>query len=230
MMVIGHRGMRFVEPENTIRAIERAINHGVDAVEVDVRMTKDRKLIIMHDETVDRTTNGKGRVRDLTLAQIKNLDAGKGETVPTLEEVLEIIKDKTKLILEIKEADTVKQVVGSVEKYGMWRDVIPISFYHTAILEVKKMKPNVEAGVIFVCEPLEPQELALWANASWIAPNLSYTTERLVSKAHGSGLKVNVWVVNTKEDVLKAKELGVDAITTDRADLITDMVKAGTLI
>ncbi|HDI31391.1 MAG TPA: glycerophosphodiester phosphodiesterase, partial [Thermofilum sp.] len=89
MIVIGHRGMRFVEPENTLRAIERALRCGVDAVEVDVRMTKDGRLVLMHDETVDRTTDGEGRVRDLTFNEIRRLDAGKGERVPTLEEVLE---------------------------------------------------------------------------------------------------------------------------------------------
>jgi len=230
MIVIGHRGMRFIEPENTLRAIERALRCGVDAVEVDVRMTRDGRLVLMHDETVDRTTDGEGRVRDLTFNEIRRLDAGKGERVPTLEEVLEAVKGRARLVIEIKESDIVREVVEAVDSHGIWEEVVLISFHHPAVLQVKQLRPDAETGVIFVCEPMEPQELALRAKAEWMAPNLAYTTERLVMKAHENEVKVNTWVVNTREEVARAKNLGVDAVTTDRPDLITNMVKTGTLI
>lgn len=230
MMVIGHRGMRFVEPENTLRAVERALKCGVDAVEVDVRMTKDGKLVLMHDETVDRTTNGKGRVRDMTFSELRRLDAGKGERVPTLEEVLEAVRERARLVIEIKESDIVRKVIEAVDRHGMLGEVILISFHHPAVRQVKQVRPDVETGVIFVCEPIEPQELALKAGAEWIAPNLAYTTERLVRRAHEIKVKVNTWVVNTREELAKAKGLNVDAVTTDRPDLITSIARANTLI
>jgi len=230
MIVIGHRGMRFVEPENTLRAIERALKCGVDAVEVDVRMTRDGRLVLMHDETVDRTTNGKGRVRDLTFNEVRRLDAGKGERVPTLEEALEAVKGRAKLVIEIKEDDIVKRVVEAVDSHEMWREVILISFHHPAVLQVKQLRPEAETGVIFVCEPVEPQELALRARAEWIAPGLTYTTERLVLRAHERGIRVNTWVVNTKEELVRARSLGVDAVTTDRPDIMVSLAKSDMLI
>ncbi len=226
MIVVGHRGMRFVEPENTLRAVKRALELGVDAVEVDVRRTRDGHLVLMHDPTVDRTTNGRGRVRDLTLAEIRRLDAGKGERVPTLTEVLEVVRGKAKLFLEIKEPDIVGDVVREVKREGMLGEVLFISFFHPAVRKLKELVPKAEVGIIFSCEPVDPASLAKQAGASWIAANFAFTTRELVEKAHRAGLKVNVWVVNTPEDLRRARDLGVDAVTTDRADLIVPLVRS----
>ena len=101
MEVIAHRGASYFEPENTLRSFRRAVEMGADRVEVDVRLSKDNKLVVIHDPRVDRTTNGTGRVKDMTLQELKSLDAGKGEKIPTLQEVIDALKD-TKLVIEMK--------------------------------------------------------------------------------------------------------------------------------
>ncbi|MEM3426627.1 MAG: glycerophosphodiester phosphodiesterase family protein, partial [Thermoproteota archaeon] len=100
VLKIGHRGARFYEPENTLRSFRKALELGVDAVELDVRRTRDGELVVIHDAEVDRTTNGKGLVRELTLEEIRRLDAGKGEKIPTLEEALDFLDGRVKILIE----------------------------------------------------------------------------------------------------------------------------------
>lgn len=106
MMLMGHRGAKALEPENTLLSIKRALEIGVDAVEIDVHLTKDQEIVVIHDSTVDRTTNRTGPVGSYTLEDIRKLDAGKGEKIPTLVEVIGLTKGKAKLVIELKEKGT----------------------------------------------------------------------------------------------------------------------------
>ena len=110
MLIIAHRGASGYEPENTLRSFRKAIGLKSDAIELDVQLTKDNKLVVIHDETVNRTTNGKGKVKDLTLRELRKLDAGKGEKVPTLEEVFNLVKRKVKIHVELKGNNIAKPV------------------------------------------------------------------------------------------------------------------------
>ncbi len=103
--IMGHRGAPADEPENTLRSFARALAVGVAAVELDVQLTKDGRLAVIHDETLDRTTNGRGRVKDFTLAELKRLDAGRGEPVPSLEEVFDLVQGKAHLVVELKQPE-----------------------------------------------------------------------------------------------------------------------------
>ena len=139
MIIMGHRGAAALEPENTLLSIERAIDIGVDAVEIDVRLTKEGELVVIHDSSVDRTTSGSGLVRDYELKALKKLDAGKGERIPTLQEVIELVGQRATLVVELKEAGTEEKVVSLIDKNSFKKNVYVISFWHRLVKAVREM-------------------------------------------------------------------------------------------
>ena len=141
---IGHRGARAYEPENTLRSFAKAIELGVNAIEFDARKTKDNEIVVIHDETVDRTTNGRVLVRELTLAEIKRLVTDKGEKVPTLEEALDFLDRKVKILIELKETGIEDRVLKIVREKGLRDNVIIISFHEDAIKRVREIDEKVE--------------------------------------------------------------------------------------
>lgn len=218
--VVGHRGAAGLEPENTLRSISRAIDIGVDAVEIDARRAKDGALVVMHDPTVDRTTNGKGKVGSLTLGELKSLDAGKHESIPTLDEAIMAVKGRVGLFVEIKEPETVKEVVQRVNAAGMTADTTYVSFFHSSLASVKQVSPTSRCGVIFSCDPADPARLATDVKAELILPNHAYTTERTVKEAQKRSLLVQTWTVNNPEDLAKVRGWGVDGVASDYPDLV----------
>lgn len=215
MKIIAHRGASYFEPENTLRAYKRAIEMGADFVEVDVRMSKDKELIIIHDADVSRTTNGKGLVKDLTWNKIKELDAGKGEKIPTLDEVIELVKNKVGLVVEIKEPGTENNIMEKIDENKL-ENVILTSFYHKSIKNVEKSSPNVNLGIIFVGEPVNVGKMAEDANANIIFPSYRYMTEELVKNAKKHGLTVYPWAIDDLEVFKKFENMDVDGIITNK--------------
>ncbi|MBU1163058.1 MAG: glycerophosphodiester phosphodiesterase, partial [Proteobacteria bacterium] len=136
MMIMGHRGAAALEPENTLLSIRKAMEIGVDAVEIDVHLSKDKEIVVMHDSTLDRTTNGTGPVNNYTLSELKKYDAGKGETIPTLQQVMELTDKKVSLVIELKEKDTEKIVVEQIKKNKIEDNVYVISFWHRLVKNV----------------------------------------------------------------------------------------------
>lgn len=229
--VIGHRGARGYEPENTLRSIRRAIQLGCHIVEVDVRMTRDGHLVLMHDETVDRTTDGTGRLRDMTLAEVRRLDAGLGERVPLLSEALELARSHgVEVIVEVKEPDTVNKVVDVVRECGVVDKVIVASFHHPVVKEAVEAEPGLRGGVIFMCEPVDPAYVARSAGASVLIANYRYVTSRMVRLAHEAGLEVYVWTVNTAREARLLAGLGVDGIASDKPDVVFKALRQRTLL
>jgi len=220
--VVGHRGAAGLEPENTLRSIQRAIDIGVDAVEVDARRCKDGDLVIMHDPAVDRTTNGKGRVSSLTLKELEAMDAGKGEKIPTLDELIEAVKGKVGLFVEIKEPETVHDVVEHVTKAGMAANTTYVSFFHPSVLVAKQQSPSSRCGVIFSCDPADPTRLALDVKAELVLPNHLYTSERTVKEAHQRSLIVQTWTVNNSDDLARVAKWGVDGVASDYPNVIVE--------
>jgi glycerophosphoryl diester phosphodiesterase len=225
VLATGHRGSGFLEPENTIRAIRRTIELGVDQVEIDVQLTKDRKIVAIHDNTIDRTTNGHGLVYAYTLEELKRFDAGKGERIPTLQEVIETINGKIVLQIELKEPETVNPVIKAVEDNNIIEEVIIISFWHKAIKLVKEINPRVETGILFACSPIYPVQLAINAKADALHPNINFIDSDLVEEAHRSGLKVRVWNADDARQIKRMIALKVDAIVSNRPDLLIKMLK-----
>jgi len=219
MLKIGHRGAKFYEPENTLRSFRKALELGVDAVELDVRRTRDGELVVIHDAEVDRTTNGKGLVSELTLEEIKSLDAGKGEKIPTLEEVLNFLDKRVKILMELKEAGIEDAVLKLVREKGLENNVVIISFLENALRRIRELDKNVETGLIYVRHE-NPVKTALELGANYVMPHYRFVHSALIKRVHENGLKVIVWTVNNEEEAREYAEKGVDGITSDRPDIL----------
>jgi len=222
ILKISHRGASAYEPENTLRAIKRALEYTVDMVEVDARETRDGQIVVIHDETLQRTTNGRGYVHQTSFSQLRRLDAGKGERVPTLQEVIDLVKCRVGLVVELKDPRTADKVAEILAKNNFVDQTIVTSFIHSAVKTVKEINPQIKTGVIFRSAPIKPSQLALDANANALFPYHKYVTTRMIDDAHSNYLTVNVWTVDTREEIEHYAEIGVDGVVTNRPDLLKD--------
>jgi glycerophosphoryl diester phosphodiesterase len=225
MIVTSHRGAGFLEPENTLRAIRRAIDLGADQVEIDVQLTRDGHLILMHDTTVDRTTNGKGNVADFTLAEIRQFDAGQGERVPTLEEVLTLTDGKITPQIELKGPGTTHSVVKTLHALKCADRVILTSFLHQQLLEARQIDPNIHTGALWGRLPNDVVAQAEYLGVRALHLWHQFITSQIVSDAHARGLLIRAWNANKEEDIQRLIDLGVDAIGSDRPDLLLDVCR-----
>lgn len=219
---IGHRGAKAYEPENTILSFKRALELGVNAVELDVRRTKDGEIVVIHDAEVDRTTNGKGLVSDLTLSEIKNLSTDKGEKIPTLEEALDFLNRKVKILIEVKEVGIEEKVLDIVRRRGLEDNVIIISFHEEVLKRVRELSETIKTGLIYV-KHKDPIGAAISLKAQYILPMYKFIYSYLVKKAHEKGLKVIAWTINTPEEAHKFAGMGVDGIASDKPDILRDL-------
>jgi glycerophosphoryl diester phosphodiesterase len=219
MIKVGHRGAREYEPENTLRSFKKAMELGVDAVELDVRKTKDHEIVVIHDADIKRTTNGSGLASDLTLQQIKSFSAEKNEKIPTLAEALDFIDKKARVFIELKETGFEEQVLSIVKKKGLVKNVVIVSFHEDALRKVRELDPEIETGLIYA-KHKNPLKAALELKAQWLLAFYKFTHTANVQKAHENGLKVLVWTVNTPEEVVEMKKKGVDAIASDKPDIL----------
>ncbi len=224
VLVVGHRGACGYYPENTILSIKKAVEMNVDAVEFDVRMTKDGVVVLFHDEKLDRLLKIHGRVRDRTFEFLRKLSI-RGEKIPTLEEALEVLKDKNVgVIVEIKEPDTVSKVLDTISKSGINKDrVLIASFYHTIMREVKKR--GYKFGAIFVCRPVSLKYMFGENLPDVILPRHDMLDEELVDEAHSLGVKVGTWVINSEDDLEKVLKFKVDMVASDYPDRIIKALK-----
>ncbi len=219
MLKIGHRGARAYAPENTITSFKKAIEIGVDAIELDVRKTKDNKLVVIHDADVKRTTNGKGLISDLKLAEIKELSTEGNEKIPTLEESLDFIDKKVKIFIELKETGTEKQVLDIVHKKSISDNVVLVSFLEDALEKVRNLDKKIETGLIYARHS-NPVKAALELKANYLLALYRFTHTANVEKAHQNGLKIIVWTINTAEEVKEYVKKGVDGIASDKPDIL----------
>ncbi|QSZ68355.1 glycerophosphodiester phosphodiesterase [Methanofollis aquaemaris] len=213
MFIIGHRGARAVAPENTLAALRKGMACA-DSVEVDVRQTEDGALVTVHDPTVDRTTDGHGAVGALSLREVRRLDAGGGEQVPTFEEVLDLVLRRCGLVVEIKEIGTEASVCEAIREHGTDRILI-VSFHASSLEVVREILPQVTTGLIF-SRPIEDSiGLALSVGASALLPRADRLNRDLFEQAHAHYLLVVPWVLNTEGEVRRAAAMGVDGFATD---------------
>jgi len=225
--VVGHRGAMGYCPENTLTSFARGLELGADWIELDVHLSRDGQLIVIHDETLDRTTNGHGLVKDHSLAELKQLDAGQGQAIPTLEEVLDWARTHdTILDIEIKNAplyyDGIEtKVVNALDNSRMTDQVVVISFDHHAVKRVKELDPRVLTGVLYAARPADPVGMARAASADGLLPQYAYVTRADVAAAHDAGLFVAPWTVNDVETASQLKAAGVDAIATNYPDRLS---------
>jgi len=223
--VTGHRGAAGLEPENTLRSIRRAIDLGVDRVEIDVRVTRDGRLVVIHDETVDRTTNGHGYVNELTLDEIRKLNAGKGEKVPTLEEVLEITKGKVELQIELKVPEATSSTLRLIEKENAEGEVIITSFIHNLLRRVHDFNPELRTGALFFNVEGDICRKALNVYSKAIHVYYRNVDAELVRHAHEMGLEIEVWNPDEPKEMMRMIKLGVDSIGTNRPDILLNLLR-----
>lgn len=222
--ITSHRGDSKNAPENTIPAIELALDSASDYIEIDVQETKDGEVVLMHDSTMSRTTGVNKRVSDLTLEEIKQLDAGSwfseeyvGTQIPTLREVLEVCKGKCKLNIEIKTGknmpDLEEKVVNLIEEYDFARQCVVTSVYKKSLKKVKEYNKEIRTGYILSSAY---GRYYLDEEIDFLSMRTTLITERVVRMSHKYGKEIYVWTVNGKEDAIRMSQLGVDNIITDR--------------
>ncbi len=222
---IGHRGAGKEAPENTLESFGEAIKEGANAIELDIRATKDKKLVVFHDEKLGRLTGEPGVVADYTLSQLLNFDIlGSKEHVPTLAEALDFIDSKvSRILLEIKEPGTEAEVIKEIRKRKLEDRCIIISFHEEAISNAKKLEPSIETGLIYASYKgayKNPIEAALALKARYVLPLYHFTHTKNIEDAHKNGLKVIVWTINDKDEAREFAEKGADGIASDYPEIL----------
>lgn len=232
LTITGHRGAPDEAPENTLASFKKAIELGVDCIELDVRKTIDNKLVVIHDKTVDRTTNGTGLVETYTLERIKKLDAGswfsdryKGERIPTLEEALEVILDSDVFVeIELKDSGIEEMVGELLENIGAHKNIIISSFDSSVI---KRFKESFQYFPTVLISNRYSDDLIMHTISS-LANRIDlyylHVSKDLVRKIHLSCLTINAWVIDKLDDLKNMINMDVDNITTNKPRLILEYV------
>lgn len=233
-IVFAHRGASAHAPENTLAAFELALAQNADAIELDVKLSADGQVVVIHDQTVDRTTGSHGRVKDLSLAELKSLDAGsffsekfKGEKIPTLAEVFETVGKRTYVNVELTNYSTprdqlVETVCMLVKKFGLQNRVMFSSFFGSNLSKARSYLPEVPRGLLAF-----NGLLGAWARSFGFAfgkyqalhPYLKDVTPQQIQRVHRLSRRVHVWTVNAADDMRRLFHWGADAIFTDDPQL-----------
>jgi glycerophosphoryl diester phosphodiesterase len=225
ILVMGHRGAAGLEPENTMRSFHKAVDLGVDWIEMDVHLTRDGHLAVIHDERVDRTTNGRGLVREMTLAEVKRLDAGKGERIPILEEVLDAFRrEKPRMQVELKAEGTAKAVVRLLAQIGLAEQVRLTCGNLTRLREVKQLNPRVETGAIFGKPPADCCEQTKAVGAVALGIEFHSMNAGWVEKARALGLQITPWNPDSPEDLKAMIALNPYRICTNKPDILLQLL------
>jgi glycerophosphoryl diester phosphodiesterase len=221
---IGHRGASRDYPENTIAAFRAAIEAGAQMCELDVQLTRDDAVVVIHDETVDRTTNGKGAVAEMSLADLKRLDAGRGERIPTLDEVLAATAGKCGLNIELKAGKVEHEVAVLMRKWGAMDTSMVSSFEWDKLATIRELDPGIRLGVLAEKNAPAMVQKAGELHAYAINPHFDLVTPALCEDAHARGLKVLVWTVDVPELMGRLIAHGVDGIMTNYPARLRDVL------
>ena len=235
-LVLAHRGANKVAPQNTIPAFQKAIQFNADGIETDVHLSKDGEVVICHNYTVDETSNGTGFVDEMTLDQLKGLDFGSyfsgdfsGVTLPTLTELLDVVKNMKLINIEIKapryKNDLVKKVVEAINKYNIVQNTIVSCFNPECVHQVKELDANVKTALLYENDELGNEIMSFGVakyckqlNVDAAHPHRKLITHKDVLELHNLGIAVNPWTVNFEEDILRLSDWGCDALISDVPD------------
>lgn len=244
---VAHRGGARLAPENTLAAFRNALSLGVDAIELDIQMSRDGHLIVFHDNTLERLTDGNGNILDCDFSYLRSLNAAAHfpggwptrEQIPTLREVLKLVKERTRLFVELKASTHDGQhgrypglapaALEDIRIVGMIDQVILISFDWDLLATVKELEPGVQTGILVSKENWNAQdknaisrlcERALSLGCEWIDIHHLLLTAEIAQEIQQAGLHLAIWTANTREDLQRCQELGVEALTTDCPDLL----------
>ncbi|MGW0337129.1 glycerophosphodiester phosphodiesterase [Streptomyces sp. NPDC003011] len=212
-LTIGHRGVMGVEPENTLRSFVAAEHAGLDVIELDLHLSKDGALVVMHDAHVDRTTDGTGPIAERTLDELRALDAGRGERIPVFEEVLDAVR--LPLQAEIKDVAAARALSEVMHRRNLTARVEVSSFHDEAIAEIARLVPGVRTALIASRYGTDLVDRAVEAGAATVCLNIRRLTLEIVEQARAADLKIIGWVVNTQDQLRLVRALGLDGATTD---------------
>jgi len=216
MLIFAHRGASGIEPENTLRAIKAALDANVDGIEIDLYEV-DGKLLVIHDRWLHRTTSGSGQIFQHNYEYLRSLDAGKGETIPTLDEVFNLVAGRCKINLELKGMADIKLLYAYIDNAIastslVNEDLLLSSFNHRLLYTIKQQRPEFFIGALTACCPLEYAKFAEQLNAYSIHLDVNFISHNFVSDAHQRGLKVFVYTVDELADIETMKALDADGI------------------
>ena len=213
LLTVGHRGAMGVEPENTLRSFVRADREGLDYIELDLHLSKDGELVVMHDPKVDRTTDGTGAIGELTLAELRTLDAGEGERVPLFDEVVDAVR--APIQAEIKDRAAARVLCARLVERGLQERVTVISFHDDALRETAQLLPEQPLVVVAGRSSPRAPERAAALGAGMVSLELGAFDADTVTRCHRNGVRVISWTVNTAAELQQAVTLGLDGIVTD---------------
>lgn len=236
--IFAHRGFSGKYPENTMLAFEKAVEIGVDGIEMDVHLTRDNELVIIHDEDVKRTCNGEGLIRDMTLEQVKKFDASAGfagvygfNAIPTLREYFELVKDTPVITnIELKtgifEYPTIEQrVIDMIAEYKLEDRIILSSFNHQTILRCEKINPEIKRGFLSESWLIGYGKYAKENNVQCCHPIFRFLTEENVAEMRAAGREINTWTVNEYEDIKRLADMGIDALIGNFPDRMVEVLR-----
>lgn len=220
-LVGGHRGNPAEHPENTLASFRSAIELGVDMIECDVHMSADGELVVIHDHTLDRTTNGSGLVAQHTLAELRELDAGGGERLPVLAEVSQLARDRVGLCVEIKQIpipypDLEVKLIAQLRDLDTLDQTAVLSFHHGAVRRLKELEPRLAVGVLEGARPIDPVAILRSADADIYSPHYGAMDPELVEQVHAAGGVVGVWTVDDAAAVAWCQACRPDSVFTNR--------------
>ena len=225
MILMGHRGARNEKPENTMAGFQHIADLGLKCVELDIHLSKDGHLMVIHDEALERTTNGQGAVNSHTLDELQALDAGDGEKIPSLSEVLDLLLPLDfEIQIEIKDPQAVAPLLTYLNGLcdDQLKSLIIISFDHRTIFKVKNQIPSIRTTAILHGYPLDPCSIVKAARADGLSVNIAFADQDLFEKLKEEDYLVTVWNANTEEQYKAIKDLNIDYLATDAP---TDLLK-----
>jgi glycerophosphoryl diester phosphodiesterase len=238
--IIGHRGVPHLAPENTMASFEAAVTCGADGLETDVQMTKDGELVLIHDETLERTTDGHGLVAAHTLEALRSLDAGgwfgpafKGAKIPTLQEFLAFAAGRDLLInIEIKSGVILypgieQKLIEMLHEYRLGANVIISSFNHYSLVTCKEIDSAVKTGILYTAGLYRPWDYAKTVGADALHPLFYSVRPETIGGMRQSGLLINPYTVDKPNDMKNMLALGVSGIITNFCDVLSDLKKEG---
>lgn len=204
-----------------MRSFRSAIALGCDLIECDVHLSSDARLVVIHDHTLDRTTNGTGMVKDYTAAELRKLDAGDGEKIPLLQEVIELAIGKVGLVIELKNLPPMypgleEKLINMLRQLGAVPECALISFNHAAIQELRKIEPTLQLGILEGARPLHPAAMLREVGADVYSPHWGATDPQVVKEVHAAGGAVAVWPVDDEAAIAWCKFCKPDSIFSNR--------------
>lgn len=245
-LIIAHRGANKYAPQNTLPAFSKAVKLSADGIETDVHLSKDGEIVICHNYTIDATSNGKGLIDDMTLSELRGFDFGayfsenyKGTLIPTLSELLEIVKNMTLINIEIKPPkksnDLVKRTLCEIHKFGIEKNVIVSCFDPECIRLSKELDPEIRTGFLYetgdLADEVRKYGIAKYCKelkADAAHPEKVLITKEEVDELHKAGMAVNPWTVNEYNEIVTLTKMGCDALITNVPDFCRNILEETT--